>query len=392
MGRQCKPAAEYDMRVARGLLQRARDANLAPARALKLDRASLAEATEEELKELEKLAEQDPALVAEIEALTAKLEAEYAAIPPIQVKVQPVDEKDNPVGEPYTITSKDGVLDLGYTALTSPELLLLVQTEEAGAERGLAIGSDWSHSRWGSGDRWPNATVKFFFDSSISLSEEQWMDAAMERITAGTGMRFTEVADSFWNHLLWTFFLADFAKIAKVDLDDAGGTASAGKRWQSFLYMDPAYVTSESTFDHEMGHLFGSLHEHQRDDRDGKVLVETTGSNYNRIPLRRRHCAFLIFWCEYVTNTTCHGTPYDFRSVMHYQSCGYIADGIRLKNNKYWVVYRNNKRDWGSVNGDTYFTPWDIYTIKRLYGMTSARRPTYTPTAGTEYSAADCPR
>lgn len=69
----------------RSLLGRARDANLAPARALKLDRGSLAEATEEELKELEKLAEQDPALVAEIEALTAKLEAEYAAIPPIEV-------------------------------------------------------------------------------------------------------------------------------------------------------------------------------------------------------------------------------------------------------------------------------------------------------------------
>ena len=186
-------------------MRRARDANLATARGLKVDRATLAEATEEELKEIEELAKQDPALVAEIEALTAKLEAEYAAIPPIDVKVQPVDDDDNPVGKSYTITSKDGVVDLGYTVLTSPELLLLVQTGEARPERGFAIGPDWSHSGWGSGDRWPRANVKFFYDSSLSASDQEWMDEAMERVTAGARMTFTKIEDNFWTRLIWIF-------------------------------------------------------------------------------------------------------------------------------------------------------------------------------------------
>ena len=40
----------------------------------------------------------------------------------------------------------------------------------------------------------------------------------------------------------------------------------------------------------------------------------------------------------------------------------------------------NNDR-WGDENGDTWFTPWDIYTIKRLYGITPNRKPGYTPAA-----------
>ena len=103
----------------RSVLTRARDANLTTARALNLDRGSLVQLTDKERHELQALIDSDPALRGEIEALTAKLKAEYAALSPIKVKVQPVDEQHRPAGDPYTITSKDGVVELGYITLTS---------------------------------------------------------------------------------------------------------------------------------------------------------------------------------------------------------------------------------------------------------------------------------
>ena len=104
----------------------------------------------------------------------------------IEVEVQPLDEKDNPVGESYTITSKDGVIDLGHSVLTTWEFLLRVQAEkEHRPERGFAITSSFSHPGWASGSRWPNATVKYFFDhGSLNAAERSWMASAIRRTTA----------------------------------------------------------------------------------------------------------------------------------------------------------------------------------------------------------------
>ena len=52
---------------------------------------------------------------------------------------------------------------------------------------------------------------------------------------------------------------------------------------------------------------------------------------------------------------------------MHYS-------GITLRSTDAgWVVNEDNKSVWGTVNGNTYFTPWDIYTIRRLYSITQAK-------------------
>ena len=57
----------------RSVLSRAQDIDVATARALKLDRANLAEATEAERKEIEQLADKDPRLRAELSALVESL-------------------------------------------------------------------------------------------------------------------------------------------------------------------------------------------------------------------------------------------------------------------------------------------------------------------------------
>ena len=54
--------------------------------------------------------------------------------------------------------------------------------------------------------------------------------------------------------------------------------------------------------------------------------------------------------------------------------------GITLRSdNLEWIVNRYNNREWASVNGNTWFSPWDIYTIKKIYGISPNPRPNFTP-------------
>ena len=326
------------------------------------------------------MAESDPELIAELEAVVERLQAEYAAIPTIEVKVQPLDQNGDPAGDSYTIASEDGFLNLGYSILTVQEFLLLVQAEQGRAERGFAIDDDWSYGKWGSGRPWPSGTVKYFFDTdTTSGSERDWMRSAMGRMTNGTGIRFEEVdCPEWWLELWHTFFASDELSILTKE-QNVTGSATVGKIGQSWLKMDPDYVTDEEHFNHEMGHVFGLLHEHQRHDRDDHVRVGRSGSNYRKIPEREKRYGFLRLWSWVADQSTTFTTPYDYHSIMHYQD-----SRITLKNRKRWDVHKNETGDvtnnsvWGAENGNTWFTPWDIYTIKRLYGM-STKKPNFIP-------------
>ncbi len=326
--------------------------------------------------------EKDPLLRAEIEALTERLRAEYDAVPRIEVEVQPYDAEGSPVGDSYVVASKDGVMNLGFSAFSTWEFLLLLQAkEEHRPERGFAIQSSWAHDDWGSGNRWPNATVKYVFDEgALTPAERSWMTEAMARMTAGTGITFRRVNNVIDSFLHLICVSSNHVWISKRQLGAIGGRASVGKTGCSFLYMDIEAVNArrEYTFNHEMGHVLGLLHEHQRYDRDRSVRVVPTDSDHRIIPERRWHCRFWFFDCRYVNNTTHYGKPYDFQSVMHYES---RAGVITLKNGGIWYDWYQNRRLFGEDNGVTWFSLWDIYTIKRLYGITPNPEPTDHPVA-----------
>ena len=88
------------------VLTQARDGNWATARALQLD--NIMGLTEKELREIQAVIADDPALQAEIAAVVEKLKAKYAAIPPVEVTVQPLDDERRPTGKPHVIRSEDG--------------------------------------------------------------------------------------------------------------------------------------------------------------------------------------------------------------------------------------------------------------------------------------------
>lgn len=159
-----------------------------------------------------------------------------------------------------------------------------------------------------------------------------------------------------------------------------------GKVSKSFLRMDHGTgrtETGENLFYHEVGHVLGLIHEHQRYDRDSYVIMSPYkayyDANYVKMRERRRQQFWFLWWSWYswVNNSTTYGTPYDYHSVMHYPSDS--STTIHLPNGRYWDANWRNKSVWGAENHYTYFSPWDIYTIKRRYGIIPNPRPGYTP-------------
>ena len=386
-------SAERDPRYATlsRVLRRERDGNWATERVLNPNRPD--EVTQKEQDEIDALVADDPELDTALGKLADELAAEYAAIPTIRIRVQNRDEQGNPIGEPYTIRSDKGVIDLGYRRLTSEEFLLWIQSQQSRPERGLAIGSSYEDG----GRPWLNDTVKYFFDSSVAPdSVKTWMWWKLHRTQHATGVRFVQYADTGSRRYDWERLTRSYLRVSIEELgSNFTGRASVGQVRKSFLKMDDDLdFTSENAegwFYHETGHVLGLIHEHQRADRDTYVTVHLRGRPYDRRLLwRNEENCFWIFgwpvfcWESAVHNTTYYDTPYDYHSVMHYPSA---AGFIELDDNgaiwdcegDVWDVWKHNKRVWGAQNHYTYFTPWDIYTIKRLYGIRPSPRPPYTP-------------
>lgn len=254
-----------------------------------------------------------------------------------------------------------------------------VQAQERRPERGFVIDRSWRHATYGSGRPWPADTVKLFFDTSISGSDTTWMLTNLRRAQSATGIRFPHYAASGSRRYQWTRCSSPYLKIMRAELGDWAGSATIGKVGCSFLKMDHGTARNESgedAFYHEVGHVLGLIHEHQRYDRDEYVSVQRRGTNYDRIFRWRNQRFWFLFWSwlSAVRNSTTYDTPYDYHSVMHYRAGITLRDGGGP-----WTVRARNKSVWGSRNHSTYFTPWDLYTIKLRYGITPNRRPTYTP-------------
>ncbi len=329
--------------------------------------------TEEQDLEIEALLEENPELLDDFIVIVENLEEEVANLPDIEVKVQDYDEAGNLIGEPYTITSENGLLDLGMDAISVAEYVKQAQNLTGESIRGFAAQYGYNRTRY-----WRNNTVEFFFDNSLSSADKEWMRIRLAAITKATGIKFKELKNTGWRRFRHSAG-AQWLKVRKKDLSNAAGSATIGQRSWAVLTMDVDWVRYQPTFEHEVGHVLGLVHEHQRPDRDGYVVVKTPNgissssrkTNWDKIPYTRV-TSWRQVWQRTVRVSTNYGTPFDYASVMSYQD-------LTIKQNPYYTTNQMaNKMRWGSSNGGTYYTPWDIYIVKRMYGI-SVTAPNYTP-------------
>lgn len=139
---------------------------------------------------------------------------------------------------------------------------------------------------------------------------------------------------------------------------------SGGGCWTSFtgfsggrqtLTLEPKACFSKSTILHELMHVLGFLHEHNRPDRDDHVLVI-----WDRVPAEKRY-AFKkrSYNSTYFPDRL---TPYDHRSILHYSEYAFTArkDSEMVKPT---MISKKGLR----LGGAKTLSPMDVYRLNRIY-------------------------
>lgn len=235
----------------------------------------------------------------------------------------------------------------------------LENAEEENQSRGLIKNGD---------GRWANGVVNYRW-GNLSASHKTAVQTAMNTWTSQTGskVRFRELPNGGWEN----FQLAIHA-IGCVTISDVVNPGYNGRATVGYVSGDKGYLRLKSDLSgtdlirtplHELGHVLGLYHEHQRHDRDNYITVNSSDiSNYGKIPkdidgwrwqyLRVRvgwwtiSIPYLAFWSERYSTT--YGA-FDFSSIMLYPD-------LPIKNQGNAKTRKN-----------TALSSYDVYAVKSRY-------------------------
>ena len=132
--------------------------------------------------------------------------------------------------------------------------------------------------------------------------------------------------------------------------DQEGCFASVGfTGGYSFLNLSPASCFDMRTIRHELLHVLGFLHEHQRPDRD--QYVDILWENIDET-------LFQQFDLENEASVDYHGLPYDYESVMHYGDRTFSKNGGKTMRSKF---------PWARIGQIQTFSSLDIVRMNLVY-------------------------
>ncbi len=136
---------------------------------------------------------------------------------------------------------------------------------------------------------WKGGVVVYRWGSIKSRHKEALLEAmkTWNRETGGK-VRFEEFQSNGWDQFLVNHGLKDIVTISNMSHSgSSNGRATIGATGNGSLEMDSILTKNKEitrTAHHELGHVLGLLHEHQRYDRDEWINVIKKGSNYDKIP------------------------------------------------------------------------------------------------------------
>lgn len=150
---------------------------------------------------------------------------------------------------------------------------------------------------------WPGGIIPYDISKLTSEQQEKVLCAMKRWSDTGANLQFI----SRTNQAEYVYFTGK---------TDAGNNTShtgfvAGQRSEinitAFWWRQAEWMPA-----HELGHVLGFAHEHQRWDRDAHVTI-----HYENIKADRAHDYDWIPRTNWLITTT----PYDYRSIMHYRAC-----------------------------------------------------------------------
>ncbi len=191
---------------------------------------------------------------------------------------------------------------------------------------------------------WKNGLVPVKFHSNITEAQRSLFWKACEAWGAVAKVRCRAKSLFESNYLYVTN-----TKMADRCWTELGAGASGGERVFNFA---AAWCWNSVSLLHELGHVFGLMHEHQRPDRDTyiEVFPDNAGImaySYDKLTL----------------GTMDNSGPYDFLSIMHYWNAAYSVNG------KLIMVPRPGYEAIGALMGlATSLSAGDKALIQKIYG------------------------
>ncbi|XP_038045358.1 dorsal-ventral patterning protein tolloid-like [Patiria miniata] len=151
--------------------------------------------------------------------------------------------------------------------------------------------------------QWPDKTLVYQFDSSLSDEIKALFMAAVDEFTERTCIKFVEAKDGYTGDI----------RPIKVWGDGNGCSSTIGGPGGNLKL--PDLCNSYGTILHELGHAIGALHEQSRSDRGDHVTI-----NEENILPGYAH--------DFRVADRPLLAPYDLHSIMHYASTAYSKDGV----------------------------------------------------------------
>jgi hypothetical protein len=204
-------------------------------------------------------------------------------------------------------------------------------------------GSDGDGSQAASGipvyyaKKWPRGVVPVAFDSTIPLSYRNAFNSACAVWSQYAGVKCisrTTQADYL--------YVTDDASGCYTNLGAYSGPVPSASQRRVFNF-SASWCWAQDKLLHEIGHVLGLMHEHQRPDRDTYVTLN----------LANVQSGFAYAYDKFTTMA--EYSSYDYLSIMHYHSWAYSWDTatqnhpVMLKKSGA-LIYENKTLSYGDKN------------------------------------------
>ncbi len=191
---------------------------------------------------------------------------------------------------------------------------------------------------------WPEATVNYDIDDSLSETTVSHIQEAINAWSDNTCVKFTKRTSQ-----------ADYVHITTGKPGCFSNRVGYSGTYQKINLQEDG-CTLPGTIAHELGHIMGLWHEQSRPDRDKyiRVFMENVKKedrvNFKKAPRE-------------LVDT--HGLPYDYDSIMHYNSKAFSKNGLDTIE----VVHGDVYADEGSpiIGQRGHLSKGDVAIINKMY-------------------------
>ncbi|KAM3723215.1 Zinc metalloproteinase nas-7 [Dirofilaria immitis] len=196
---------------------------------------------------------------------------------------------------------------------------------------------------------WPGGKIPYSISPYYTNLERALLAKAVKQYHDKTCLRFVPRSA----------YEGDYLFIGKVDgcFSEVGRTNGV-----QVLSLDDGCL-EYTTIIHEMMHVVGFYHEHERWDRDDYINI--FWKNIDRTAIDQ-------FGKVDLTKTSYYGQPYDYRSILHYDSLAFSKNGFptMLPKQEGFASLIGNAKDFSEI---------DLAKINRMYRCSETHTPSLQP-------------